>query len=184
MSNNTHRFWDIKRIFHFPRLTTKTICTLGLLIAITVVLSYISGYLRIGVFSKLTISFVSVFIAAYAFGGVTGGIVAAVADIISCFVNPVGPFMPQLTVIELLYGFIYGMFFYKTKPKLYLPMLTLCNLIQLTVNLFIKTAILSITYNTAFSVFFISRLPMCIIQTVIIFILLILIEPFIKSIKK
>ena len=116
-NNLSNNFWNIKRIFYFPELTTKRICTLGLLIAITIVLSMISGHLRIGNFSKLTISFISVFITSYIFGGITGGFVAVVADIISCFINPVGPFMIQITALEFLFGFIYGLFFFRTNIK-------------------------------------------------------------------
>ena len=105
---NAQNFWDLKRIFYVPKFTTKNVCTLGLLIAITVVLSWISGYLRIGNISKLSISFVSVFIAAYAFGGITGGLVGVLADLISCFINPIGPLMIQITLIEFVFGFIYA----------------------------------------------------------------------------
>lgn len=181
--DNSQKFWSFKRIFYFPKLTTKKICTLGLLIAITIVLSMISGYLRIGNFSKLTISFISVFIAAYSFGGITGGLVGALADMISCFVNPVGPFMIQLTIIEFVFGFIYGLFFYKTNPKLYLPMVIFCDIIQFITNILLKSAVLSISYKTAFNVFFVSRLPMCTLQMIIILVVLILIKPFLKTFK-
>lgn len=178
------KFWDFKRIFYFPKLTTRKVCTLGLLIAITIVLSMISGNLRIGNFSKLTISFISVFVTSFSFGGIAGGLVAALADIISCFVNPVGPFMIQLTAIEFIFGFIYGLFFYKTNSKLYIPMVIFCNIIQFVTNIFLKTLILSLSYNTAFEVFFVSRMPMCAVQTIIILVVLILIKPFLKNYKK
>lgn len=186
MSKNefSQKFWSINRIFYFPKLTTKTVCSLGLLIAITFVLSMISGHLRIGNFSKLSISFVSVFIAAYAFGGITGGLVGALADMISCFINPVGPFMIQLTLIEFVFGFIYGFFFYKTGRKLYFPMVIFCDIIQFVTNILLKTLVLSASYKTAFNVFFVSRLPMCAVQMIIILIVLILIKPFLKNINK
>lgn len=182
--DSTPNLFCFKRIFYFPRLTTKKVCALGLLIAITIVLSIISGYLRIGNFSKLSISFISVFIAAYSFGGIAGGMVAALADIISCFVNPVGPFLPQLTVIEFVYGFIYGLFFYKTSSKLYFVNILACDIFQFVANMFLKTAVLSSTYGATFNAYFITRLPMCIVQTIIILIVLILIKPFLKTFDK
>lgn len=183
-NNSTPNFFNLKRIFHFPRLTTGKVCSLGLLIAITIVLSILSGYLRIGNFSKLSISFVPVFIAAYSFGGIAGGMVAALADIISCFVNPVGPFLPQLTAIEFIYGFIYGIFFYKASPKLYLPTVLICDAFQFWANMLLKTTVLSATYGATFNSYFITRLPMCIVQAIIIFIVLILIKPFLKTFDK
>lgn len=180
----TPGFWSAKRIFYVPEFTTKNICTLGLLIAITVVLSIISGYLRIGNISKLSISFISIFITAYAFGGITGGLVGALADLISCFINPVGPLMIQITIIEFLFGFIYGFFFYKTKSKAYIPLLLICNIIQFLTNILLKTATLAISFGNPFNVMFVSRLPMCAIQFVIILVVIILIKPFLKTINK
>lgn len=183
--DETLKFWNVKRIFHIPKLTTKDLCSIGLLIAITVVLSMISGYLRIGNISKLSISFVSVFVAAYLYGGFTGAFVAAVADIISCVVNPVGPLMIQITLIEFVFGFIYGLFFYKTRTQNYLISVICCDIIQFTTNIFIKTTVLFIMFSNgaSFKAFFISRLPMCIIQTIIIFIVLILLKPLLKTLK-
>lgn len=178
------KFWNLRRIFYLPKLTTKTVCSLGLLIAITVVLSMISGHLRIGNISKLSISFISVFIAAYAFGGITGGLVGALADMISCFVNPVGPLMIQITLIEFIFGFIYGLFFYKTSSKLYIPILIFCDVIQFITNILLKTLVLSVSYNTEFEVFLVSRLPMCILQMIIILVVIILIKPFLKTVDK
>lgn len=183
-NNSQANFFSLKRIFHFPELTTKKVCSLGLLIAITIVLSIISGYLRIGNFSKLSISFISVFIAAYSFGGIAGGLVAALADIISCFINPVGPFLPQLTAIEFIYGFIFGIFFYKTNTKWYLPIILICDIVQFVTNIFLKTSILAITYGSTFDAYFIARVPMCIVQSVIILVVLILVKPFLKAFKK
>jgi len=186
MSKNSEEinFWSLKRIFYFPKLTTKKVCALGLLIAITIVLSIMSGYLRIGNFSKLSVSFISVFIAAYLFGGIAGGLVAALADIISCFINPVGAFLPQLTAIEFLYGFVFGLFFYKSKPKLYFITLLICDIFQFVANIILKTAILSSTYGATFNSYFVTRLPMCIVQAIIILIVIILIKPFMKTFEK
>ncbi len=183
MSNNKSTFWNLKRVFYFPKLTTKRVCTLGLLIAITIVLSMISGNLRIGNFSKLSISFISVFMCAYAFGGITGGIVASMADIISCFVNPIGPLMLQITALEFIFGFIYGFFFYKTNLRQYIPMVIICDTVQFVTNMLLKTIVLSVSYNTPFNVFFVSRLPMCAVQFIIILVVLILIKPFLKNIR-
>lgn len=186
MSKNVtqNKFWSTKRIFYVPKLTPKTVCSLGLLIAITVVLSMISGHLRIGNISKLTVSFISVFIAAYSFGGITGGLVGALADMISCFVNPVGPLMIQITLIEFVFGFIYGLFFYKISFKLYVPAVLVCDLIQFITNIFLKTMVLAVSLKIDFNALFVSRLPMCIIQMVIIFAVITLIKPFLKTVDK
>ena len=97
------------------KIKTKKLCVIAMLLAITVVLSYISGYLRIGMGIKLTISFISVYLAAALYGPFAGAFVGAMADVISCIVNPVGALIWQLTLIELCYGFMYGIFFFKKK---------------------------------------------------------------------
>lgn len=181
--NNYTNFWSLKRIFVFPPLSSKNVCTIGLLIAVSAVLSVMSGYLRIGNISKLSISFVSVFLAAFLYGGPIGAIVCAVSDIISFAINPVAAFMPQLTLIEFIYGFIYGCLFYKTNTKYYVFNLIICNIFLFAVNIFVKTAILSASFAIPYYALLISRLPLCLLQTALIFIVLILIKPFLKQLK-
>ncbi len=95
------------------RITTvKDLCVLALLIAITVLLG-IYCTVRIGSGIKLSFKFISVFVTAALFGPLWGGAVSAIADVITFFVNPVGGiFMPQITMVEFLYGFTFGLFFY------------------------------------------------------------------------
>lgn len=183
MLNEEERFFQIKRIFSFPKLDTKKMCTIGLLIAVTFVLSYISGYIRIGNISKLTISFISVFVTAYLFGPITGGGVAAAADIISFLVNPTGAFLPQLTLIEFLYGFLYGVFFYRLSDKYYVLKIIIIAIVQNIINMLLKTYVLSLFYGP-FKAMFISRIPMCALQMIIIIIGLVLIKPFLTVFKK
>lgn len=178
------KFWSAKRIFGFPKMTTKRICMIGLLIAITFVLSAISGYLRIGSISKLSISFASVFVAAYMFGGFIGGIVGAAADIISFAINPTAGFLPQLTIIEFVFGFIFGFVFHSAKNKLYVPCVVISDVVIFLVNMFLKTYILALTFGTDFNVMFASRLPVCAIQAVITLVVLIMIKPFLPKFMK
>lgn len=182
--NETEKIWSAKRIFALPRMDTKNVCTIGLLIAVTIVLAAISGKIRIGNISKLSLSFVSVFVSGYLFGPITGGLVAAAADIISFLVNPTGAFLPQLTAVEFLYGFIYGFLFYKRGEKLYYFNVAVCDIVQFLVNMILKTFILSSIYLTPFNAMFLSRLFMCIVQFVIIGVVLVFIKPFLNAFFK
>lgn len=176
--------WSVKRIFEFPKMTTKRICMIGLLIAVTFVLSAVSGYLRIGNISKLSVSFISVFVAAYAFGGIVGGVVGAAADIISYAVNPIGAFLPQLTLVEFIFGFVFGFIFHRTGQKNYLPKVLILDILMFAINMILKTFILAATFKLDFITMFISRLPMCAVQAVIVFAVLILIKPFLPKFLK
>ncbi len=129
------------------KIKTKKLCVIAMLLAITVVLSYISGYLRIGMGIKLTISFISVYLAAALYGPFAGAFVGAMADVISCIVNPVGALIWQLTLIELCYGFMYGIFFSRKKyacsiKNRYIKAV-ICSFIRFLSDVFIKTEILS-----------------------------------------
>lgn len=130
------------------KLTVRQLCTLALLISVTVVLSYVSGNLRIGNISKLSVSFISVYVSAALFGAFWGGFVGITADFISFLVNPVGAYIWQFGALEFFYGFLYGMFFGRKrreknikKGKKFMAVL-LCVLIQFFLNLFLKTYVL------------------------------------------
>jgi len=163
----------LKTFFSFKRLNTKEVSTISMLIALTVVLSYISGFLRIGNISKFSISFISVFIAAAAFGPLIGGFVGGAADIISYVFNPTGVYLWQLSAIEFIYGFIFGILFYNmtlkgAKDKFLWVKILLCVLIQLAINLFVKTLVLMSVGYLPLS-FFLSvsmRAPACFIMAV------------------
>ncbi len=173
----------MKNFLGIRKLTTKDVCTLGLLIAITVVLSIVSGYIRIGLDGKISLSFVSVFVAGALFGPLFGGVVGAMADIISCFVNPVGAFLPQLTLIEFMYGFIFGVFFYKRDEKFYIPSVLVCDIFVLVVNALLKTIILCPIVGREFVPELIIRLPICLVQSAIILVVLLFIKPFLKKFR-
>ena len=99
-----------KNALRLKRMSVAELCKVAMLVAITLVLSYISGYLRIGNLAKFNISFISVYIAGMAFGPVVSGIVAALADVISFAANPTGPFVPVFTILEFVNGFLFGLF--------------------------------------------------------------------------
>ena len=174
-------FLSTSRIFAVPQMNTKNICSAGLLIAMTIVLSAVSGYLRLGNIGKLSLSFAPVFVASAAFGGITGGFVAAAADIVSYLVNPVGAFIPLLTLIEFIYGFVYGFFFYKLGRKNYVLSVALCDVFQLAVNIFLKSAVLSSAFGNPYTAVLAARIPMSAIQFVRIFAVLILLKPFLRT---
>lgn len=176
------KFFSLKRIFDIPKMNTKKICAVALLIAVTVVLSAASGYLRLGNIGKISISFVSVFVASFSFGGIVGGLVATLADFVSYIVNPTGAFIPYLTMIEFLFGFLYGLMFYKLGGKHYIISTAVCDIIQLIINLFLKTFVLSFTFDMPYAATLITRVPICLIQFVLVFAVLVIIRPFLNKI--
>lgn len=174
------------------KITVREICVIAMLLALTVVLSYLSGYLRIGTFMKFSISFISVYIAAMLYGPLAGGFVGAAADMISCFVIPMGALIWEITVMEFLYGLLFGILFYRGRffiKNIYFRVI-LCSVIRFLADLIIKTVVLS-NYGFApqkFSVAFINRAPGCIAMFVLTCLVLYVSErvyadKFIKMVK-
>lgn len=123
-------------------LSPKKITKIAMLISLTVVLSYLSGYLRFGNIAKISISFITVCMAGAAFGPFVGGFVGGASDFISWAVNPTGPWLWQLTLIEVFYGLFFGLLFFKDKDRLSFIKLIIYVLIRFLTDLFIKTLIL------------------------------------------
>lgn len=153
-------------MFKMKKLTVKDVCVLAMLIALTMVLSALSGYLRIGNAIKFSISFVSVYVAGALFGALWGGLVGAAADGISWLINPIGPFLWQLTVAEAVYGASYGLFFYRDNQRGRMLRVLLCCLLQFVVNMLYKTYVLmGIGFvPQPFAVAFSIRLPAAVIM--------------------
>lgn len=179
------------------KLSVYQLCAIAMLIAITTVLSMVSGHLRIGNFSKLSVSFISVYVAAAAFGPVAGGIVGGAADIISYIANPTGAYIPWFTLIEFVNGFLFGVFFYhaeikKEKKLFFLVRTLLCVFSQLAINMFVRTYLLLkldfMSSELGFWNAFALRFPASFTMTVVKFIVLGALEGFmplfIKVIRK
>ena len=171
-----------KNALHFKKMSVKELCKVAMLVAITLVLSYVSGYLRIGNLAKFNISFVSVYIAGAAFGPFVSGAVAALADIISFVSNPTGAFVPVFTVLEFVNGFLFGLFLYysgKESKARFVALVLVCVILQTCVNLFVRTYFLSELYfGGNYPATFVSRVPSSLIMAGVKIVLLILIQPF------
>lgn len=139
----------------------KDLCSLAVLIAITAVLA-IYATIRIGGGIKISFKFISVFVTAAVFGPFWGGMVGALADILAFLVNPVGGmFLPQITFVEFLYGFTYGLAFYNLNQwngyKSLIKIVTCVVLQILVLNLYLTTKMLVPLMRTPFNVLVVQR---------------------------
>ena len=171
------------------KLTVSELCKIAMLIAITVILSYISGYLRIGPISKFNISFISVYVAGAAFGPFIAGLVAAMADVVSFVANPTGPFMPMFTLIEFANGFLFGLILYhkdeeKCNGVIFVIRVVLCVLLQYLVNVIRTYMLAEMYYGGKFLATFVQRLPSTSIMAGVKIFAIIIIEPFMKTILR
>lgn len=169
----------------FPKLTPKDVATLGLLIAVTALLA-IFCTVRVGTIIKIPFKFVSVFVASVLFGPIYGGICGGLGDLLNATLAPVGPLLPQLTALEFLSGFVYGIFFLKRdlSPKEYLLRTILCGLVQFLIDMLLTTAVLtSVGYFPTFAVAFATRLPAGVLKFALQVILIRAIRPIFDKIK-
>lgn len=151
----------------FPRLTVRDISILGLLMAITALLSIFCTF-RLGTIVKIPMKFISVFITAFLYGPIYGGLVAAIGDILNCLLAPVGPFVPQITFTEFLSGFAFGVFFIKpaaTKTDFAVRVI-LSVFVQLFIDICVNTFIFTywLHWFSTFWAAFLVRLPAAIIK--------------------
>ena len=123
------------------KLTAKKLCILAMLTALTVVLA-VYGTFRIGNVIKIPTKFITVFISAALYGPIWGGVVAAIGDLLNSFLMPVGPWLPQITVVEFLCGFMFGLFFYKRAAR-YLLRTVLCALALTALDIVLMSLLLT-----------------------------------------
>lgn len=119
------------------KINTKKICTIAMLVAIAFILGALS--IRIGAGIKISFKFLPVFVCSALFGPLMGGLCGALADFLSYFLNPgSGAFMPQITLVEFLYGFSFGLFFYKSES------INKKNVLKTVICLLFNTLVLSL----------------------------------------
>lgn len=87
----------------------RTITTMAMLAAVAVILGFFS--IEYGQFIRIGFSGIPNGIIDYLFGPVVGGIFHGALDIIKYMMKPTGPFCPQLTLVVILAGILYGCFF-------------------------------------------------------------------------
>lgn len=154
--------------FMKQKFTTRKICLLGVFAAITAILGIFATF-RIGNQIKVPLKFITVFMTGAMFGPVSGGLVAAIADILNAVLVPVGPIMPQITAVEFLYGYIYGAFFYKAREnKAYYLRAMLCCLLQFAIGITLTSKLLTdVGYFSSFAAAVAIRMPAALVTLAI-----------------
>ncbi len=95
-------------------LGTKQLCMTAMLTAVAIILGAMS--LRVGTGVKLSFKFLPVVLTSVLYGPIWGGICGGLSDLLSYFFNAGGSaLMPQITFVEFLYGFSFGVFLYKAE---------------------------------------------------------------------
>lgn len=132
----------------------KTMVAASMLLAITVVLGFYR--LQLTDFLRLGFDFLPKELTAMLFGPGVGCVVAALADIISFIIKPVGAFFPGLTISAMLASVIYGMFLYR-KPLSLKRIIMANTTVTILINLFLNTYWMTILYGDTYAALFPAR---------------------------
>lgn len=126
------------------KINAHMITMLGLLIALTVVLSRIFGFEW--QFIKISFDFVPKIIMGALFGPIWTGVGAVAADTIGMMLFARAPFFPGFTLNAFVTGLIYGHFFYR-KEVTWKNAILCSLLITIVVSLILTPIWLAIMYN-------------------------------------
>ena len=135
------------------RFNVKSVAILGILVAAEIIFArfFIHTWnLKIG------FSFVPIVIAAVLYGPVAGGMVAAIGDVISAFLFPVGAYFPGFTLTAFLAGVLYGLFL--KKKASFFNVLFCVLIIQGIISQFINTFFISYLYGSPYWPLFVTRI--------------------------
>lgn len=142
--------------------STKNLTLMGMLLALSVVLSFFSiqvnQYVKVG-FTMLPMSVLGMF-----FGPVPAALAGAARDIIGYLIKPSGVYFPGFTFNALLGGMFYGLLFYKGQAKLW-RVLVAKALIMAIINVGFTSVWLYILYQQAVSAY----LPMRLVKNLIMY---------------
>ena len=162
------------------KITTKNLTAMALLIALEIILS---RFLSISAWNtKIGFSFVPVVAAALLLGPVYAGVVAALADFIGAVLFPVGPYFPGFTLTAFLTGLVFGLFLYRQQNLPRVAGAVAVN--QFILSLLLNTLWISVLYGSPFGPLLVTRIPQCIILTVVQMIVIQLLVKVLPRLKR
>jgi len=137
-----------KNLFKESLKALKTVRGLALC-AILIAISCVLCFLKWGITLSVNITFfcLPVSVAALLLGPIPAAIVGGVADILGAVITPTGPYFPGFTLNMIIVGLIYGIFFFKEKPRLWKIILVRL-IIALVVDLALTPLWLHLLYST------------------------------------
>ena len=128
------------------KISTKKLITLGVLVAMDVVLT---RFLSLNAWNtRIGFGFVPMVVAAMMYGPLSSAVVAALADIIGAILFPTGPYFPGFTFSVFLMGIIFGVFLYKKRSLWRIVVSVLIT--QFGISLFLTTYWIHMLYGAKY----------------------------------
>lgn len=127
--------------------SVRTITLMAMFAAIAIILGMFS--IEIGSFVRIGFSAVPNGLVGYLLGPTVGGIFAGTLDVLKYIIKPTGAFFPPMTLVTMLNGVLYGVFYYK--KNITLPRVLAAKFIVMFIcNVILNTLCLSILYGEGF----------------------------------
>lgn len=132
---------------------TSMLVTLGMLVAIEIVLS---RFCSIPAWNfKIGLGFVPVVVAAVLYGPVPAAVVAGLSDLLGAIMFPIGPYFPGFTLTAALTGLVWGVFLHKRQTMARIGGAVAVN--QLVLSLLLNTLWISVLYDSLYVPLFLTR---------------------------
>ena len=145
------------------RWNIKTLTTLGVLIALEIILS---RFLSIHTWNiKIGFSFVPVVISACLFSPIVTGLMGGISDVIGAMLFPVGAYFPGFTLTAFLTGVVYSMVLKKSQSIKNIIVAVL--IVQILGSLLLNTLWISILYGSPFGALLVTRIYQTVIMSVV-----------------
>ena len=142
------------------KISVSVLVTLGMLVAIEIVLSRFCSISAWNV--KIGFSFVPVAVAAVLYGAAPAAAVAALGDFVGAILFPIGAYFPGFTLTAALTGVVLGLFLNKRQSVARIAGAVAVN--QLVMSLLLNTLWISVLYGSPYGPLFATR----IVQTLVL----------------
>ena len=128
------------------KFNTKTIATLGVLLAMDIVLTRFLSFSAWNV--RIGFGFVPVVLSAMLFGPVPAAVLAALGDFLGAILFPIGPYFPGFTVTAALTGLTFGFLLHRKNSVA--NSLTSVVIVQFVLGLLLNTYWIHVLYHSPF----------------------------------
>jgi len=161
--------------------TVRGIALSAILIAISCVLCFLKWGITLNV--NITFFFLPVAVAALLLGPIPAMIVGGVSDILGAIITPTGPYFPGFTLNMIIVGLIYGIFYFKQKPKLW-KIIVARLIIAVAVDLILTPFWLHLLYSTPLVwAFWVERFIKCAVVVPIEVVLMFMVNSAVSRLK-
>lgn len=146
----------------YTKVNARCVSMIGVLVALELVLSRFTIHtwnLKIG------FNFVPVVVAAVFYGPLAAGLVAAIGDVLSAVLFPVGAFFPGFTLTAFLTGVVFGIFL-KKKQNLGNILISVA-IVQFVISQVVNTIFISFLYGSPFRAMFFTRIYQTLIMSAV-----------------